>query len=187
MPNAPSVPCLASLFSEVAPLDREAECEALIQAMLTIPVAPTATVRSSISSGSQKSMGFQEFARRFYGTPTILGWWPSLMEDVAGSWEEAESRLELQSARLPNLAHVASLFENGAQGKSAIGAAVLLSDTLPALGLPVDGGAVEVAFATIRGTPSLEFDEFVRWLADLYADLAREEQETKLEEAVQAA
>eukprot|EP00928_Gymnodinium_smaydae_P023689 TRINITY_DN1944_c0_g2_i1.p1 TRINITY_DN1944_c0_g2~~TRINITY_DN1944_c0_g2_i1.p1 ORF type:complete len:582 (-),score=97.24 TRINITY_DN1944_c0_g2_i1:175-1920(-) len=181
IPHAPSVRTLAELFNSIAPLDREADREDLLKAMGRIPIGPMAAVRASFSSCSQKAFTFQEFAMRVYGTPTILGWWPSLMEDIARSWREQEAGYSSSQYKLPSLETMVFLFEQGAQGKSAIPSATILERTLPDLALPVAGTVVENAFADIRGIEKLELQEFSSWLCQLYCDLAQEEREAATE------
>eukprot|EP00928_Gymnodinium_smaydae_P023688 TRINITY_DN1944_c0_g1_i3.p1 TRINITY_DN1944_c0_g1~~TRINITY_DN1944_c0_g1_i3.p1 ORF type:complete len:200 (-),score=19.00 TRINITY_DN1944_c0_g1_i3:137-736(-) len=181
MQHAPSVRTLAELFNSVAPLDQEADREGLFTAMSRIPIGPMAAVRASLSSGSQGAFTFHEFAMRVYGTPTILGWWPSLMEGLARCWRELEIGYSSSKHKLPSLEEMVFLFEQGAQGKSAISSATILERTLPNLALPVEGAVVEDAFADIRGTEKLELQEFALWLRQLYCALMQEEREASTE------
>lgn len=184
IPRAPGVHVLAELFSAFAPLDGELPAERLPEALRTVPIGPLAAVQASLSGGAPpRGFGFEDFTRHVYGTPTLLGWWPSLMENTAEAWEAALAAPGPSGFERPSLAQLVGLFEQGAEGKSTLGAATLLEQTLPSLGISPGRAAVEEAFARIRGQERLSQEEFGRWLGELYAGLAVEE----CEEAAAAA
>jgi len=168
--NAPSVHALAEAFATVCHLDGELTMEELPKVLRLVPVGPMVAVIAPI--GKQQVFTFQNFAHRVYGTPTLLGWWPSLMEDTAALWA-APGR----SARLPGLPDLVAFFEGAAKGASSIGGEALLEEVLPALGLPTEGQVAEQAFAEILGVGSLDLFHFAEWLSRFCARLSQLEQE----------
>lgn len=135
-----------------------------------VPLAPSAAVKTSESG--RKSFTFQAFAERTYGTPSILGWWPSLMEDAA-----AELQAMKDVPRVPSLVKAVDLFEAAAQGKSSVHSEVVFEQVLPAAGLPTEGLAVEDEIRALRecGGTSLEFKHFVTFLTKLCALVSEDE------------
>jgi len=185
MPNAPSVHQLAELFSCVGHLDEAVPIQNLLEAQRCVPIGPSVALQSSLSSGASRAFTFQEYARQVYGTPMLLGWWPSMMES-ARLWKEAEANMAGPcSYTLPSLAELVALFERGSEGKSTLSVQMLLDDLLPALRLPVESQAVEEAFVALRGTERLRLEVFAQWLAELFARLAQDERKAAAEEEPQ--
>eukprot|EP00913_Durusdinium_trenchii_P030268 g28358.t1 len=76
-PQAPTVLELAEVFSRLCPLDGKLDSHQLPDLCAQVPLAPLDRVRSSLHC----DLTLQAFLEHVYGTPTILGWWPSLMEE----------------------------------------------------------------------------------------------------------
>lgn len=165
--NAPTVRQLAEIFQKLAPLDAELTAEQLLQATAEVPLIPSAEVEAS-QAGAQ-NVGFQAFAALVYGTPRVLGLWPTLMEDAASVLRATDGL-----ASLPTLPRLAQLFEEVADGKSTMSAHALLERALPSLGLPTEGPVVELEFVEIRGDTALDFKAFVAWLGGLCVRLSEE-------------
>lgn len=168
--HAPSVSTLAELFARLAPLDSELDKEQVLELVRVVPLAPSAAVRASLSGAKALRFSFQNFAEHIYGAPTVCGWWPSLMEDTAALWGGLAV-----AHRVPDLTVIVSLFELGAKGGTKVDGDVLLSEVLPAAGLPAQGDTIEGAFTEIVGEVPLDFPAFAKWLSWIYADLARAE------------
>merc|ERR1712032_1594585 len=165
---APNVSELAEIFARFVPLDCEMDMDLLAKSLRDVPVGPSAAVFASLSGGGKaQKLNFQQFAERIYGTPTLLGWWPSLMEQAA---DERNSLGEV--ALLPDLEGLLALFESGVDRGTQIGQNTLLHTTLPAAGLPVDGIVVEDAFLELSAVDGLEFPAFARWVSKICVGLA---------------
>eukprot|EP00435_Cladocopium_sp_Y103_P035434 s2762_g9.t1 len=159
-PNAPEVMQLAEIFSSVRALDGKLEAADLEQLCASVPLAPREKVMGSLSLRSDLTL--QAFLEHIYGTPTILGWWPSLMEEAAS---------EAVQSGLP-LADVCSAFELAAK-RGHVEIQDLHDVLLPALGLPTEGVVVEEKFAELHGSAPLPFRKFTKWLADFYIRLTQ--------------
>lgn len=165
---APNVSELAEIFARFVPLDCEMDMDLLAKSLRDVPVGPSAAVFASLSGGGKaQKLNFQQFAEHIYGTPTLLGWWPSLMERAA-----AERYSLGDVALLPGLVGLLALFESSAGGDTKIGKDTLLQITLPTAGLPVEGVVVEDAFAELRFDEALEFPAFAGWVSKIYVGLA---------------
>jgi len=156
-PNAPEVMQLAELFSGIQPLDGKLEAKDLLELCARVPLAPRDRVLGSLHC----DLTLQAFLEHVYGTPTILGWWPSLMEEAAG--EAARSGLPLVS--------LCGAFELAAK-RGHVEIQDLHEVVLPTLGLPTDGAAVEEKFAELHGSAPLPFRALAKWLADLNIKLS---------------
>lgn len=161
-PNAPEVMQLAEIFSSVRALDGKLEAADLEQLCGLVPLAPKERVMASGSLAFRSDMTLQAFLEHIYGTPTILGWWPSLMEEAASD--------AVQSG-LP-LADVCSAFELAAK-RGHVEIQDLHDVLLPALGLPTEGSVAEEKFAELHGSAPLPFRAFTKWLADFYIRLTQ--------------
>jgi len=181
IPHAPSVHSLAELFSTCAVLDGELAFEQLLEVLRLVPIGNAAAVQASLSGGAPKGFSFEAFARYVYGTPTLLGWWPSLMENTAEVWETALATPGPSGSVRPTLIELVAFFEKGAEGKSSLSSVTLLEEVLPWLAIPTEGGAVQEAFARIHGKEKLGLEEFARWLAELYIGLVADEREAAQE------
>lgn len=173
-PNAPTVLQLAELFGNSAPLDGKMLLSHLPQICAQVPLAPLATVQTSLGTYSDDGLSLQSFLERVYGTPTILGWWPSLMEDAA----QAAARSPL----LPGgLSRAAAVFEEAAEGRATVTIQAIHDLVLPALGVQTESIAVEIKFSELNGSAPLSFVAFVRWLSELFLDIAAAEAEAAAE------
>jgi len=167
-PLAPSISQLAEVFGQFAPLDGRLELCRVPEACAEVPVAPVATVRSSLSFAND-GLTLQSFMEHIYGTPTILGWWPSLMEESAARLAQSDM------PRLPSLVQAAAIFEVGAEGRTTMSIQALHDTVLPALGIMTEGAVVESKFSELNGSPPLQFADFVEWLRELCSELAEAE------------
>jgi hypothetical protein len=168
--HAPNVTALAELFVQAGdPLDTEMTADAILGLLGTVPLAPITAIRAQLSGTMRQKFTFQSFAQHVYGTPTICGWWPSYMEETAVLWR---SQGEIQG--LPGLEALCALFERGARGGTTVDTDALLEVVLPAAGWPVEGPAVEEAFAEIRGTGPMALLQMARWMAALGTALAKQ-------------
>lgn len=162
--NVPDVRVLALAFNSAAPIEGELNPDELVKVLALVPVGPSSSIRATISGPSAHSFSFQAFAERVYGLPTLLGWWPSLMEDTAVMWCNPSLRpVEL----LPELRDFVEVFEHSAKGNSGVHGLVIFEEILPALDLPTQGLAVEEAFTEIRGDGLLSLADFASWLCKL--------------------
>jgi len=163
--NSPTVLQLAELFGNSAPLDGKMVSSHLPQICAQVPLAPLVTVQTSLGTYSDDGLSLQSFLERVYGTPTILGWWPSLMEDAA----QAAARAPL----LPGgLSRAAAVFEEAAEGRAAITIQAIHDVALPALEVQTESIVVEIKFSELNGSAPLSFVAFVRWLSELFLDIA---------------
>eukprot|EP00441_Pelagodinium_beii_P044104 CAMPEP_0197651984 /NCGR_PEP_ID=MMETSP1338-20131121/34173_1 /TAXON_ID=43686 ORGANISM="Pelagodinium beii, Strain RCC1491" /NCGR_SAMPLE_ID=MMETSP1338 /ASSEMBLY_ACC=CAM_ASM_000754 /LENGTH=561 /DNA_ID=CAMNT_0043226763 /DNA_START=45 /DNA_END=1727 /DNA_ORIENTATION=+ len=169
-PQAPSVLQLAEVFGHFAPLDGKLELSRVPEVCAELPLAPVATVKSSLSFAND-GLTLQSFMEHTYGTATILGWWPSLMEESA-------AKLAQSKVHLPSLAKAAAIFEVAAEGRNTISIQALHDTALPALGIMPEGAIVEAKFWELNGSAPLQFPDFVEWLGELCGDLAEAEAET---------
>jgi len=158
--NPPSVKFLAELFNEHSPMDAELTKEQLLQILPKVPVGPAKDVEASLSGCRFPKFSFMAFAQYIYGTPTLLGWWPSLVEDVNSMWNEPA----FQVLQPPPMSELLSYYELGAKGTSGVTSDVILHEVLPAWNQPVEGEQVEDLFAEIRGDEPLSFKEFGTWM-----------------------
>lgn len=174
--NAPSVRFLAELFNEHAPMDGELSRHQLSQILCRVPVGPSKDVDASLSGDKACRLGFAALAQHIYGTPTLLGWWPSLMEDTNSLWMTAA----FQELNPPSLADLLYYYELGAKGMSGVGSDVILQEVLPAWKQTVEGELVEELFAEIRGE-TLSFKEFGVWMWRYFlaVDKQRKDEERK--------
>merc|ERR1712232_1009176 len=131
MQYAPSVQQLAEVFASFAPLDKTLSSEQLLMAAEQIPLGPK---RAVMNSWGKATLDFQSFAAQVYGTPTFLGLWPSLMEDVAVSLTKVDDTL----LHMPNLANAVRLFEVASEGKRSVGAEAIYERVLPSIGVSQD-------------------------------------------------
>jgi len=168
--HAPSVRSLAEAFGSAVRIDAELRTEQLWDVLRLVPIGPSAAVGATFSGGGLRGLSFQDFAYRVYGTPTILGWWPSLMEDTAARWAALDERPPL----LPDLRQLMEIFEAATHGASGVSGEALLGEVLPVMGLPVEGAIVEELFAEIRGEGPLEFPQFAEWCLRLCTRLQEE-------------
>lgn len=175
--NPPSVKFLAELFNEQCAMDGELTRSQILQILPKVPVGPVADVDASLSANSNCSFGFAAFAEHIYGTPTLLGWWPSLMEDVSCMWSDPA----FQELQPPLLMELLSHYELGAKGTSGVTSDIILHEVLPQWGQTVEGELVEDLFAEIRGDEPLDFEEFATWMCRYFQ--AVKEQEKQMMEA----
>lgn len=157
--NAPSVRSLAELFNAHIPMDGELSRTQLSQILCRVPIGPAKDVDASLSGDKTGKLDFAALAQRVYGTPTLLGWWPSLMEDTNSLWMAPA----FQELNPPPLADLLFHFELGAKGMSGVGSDVILEEVLPAWKQTVEGELIEDLFAEIRGE-TLTFKEFGVWM-----------------------
>jgi len=174
MKNAPSVRALAELFTQATRLDKDITVEQALNLAPKIPLGPSADLKVSLRK--EKALSFQAFAERIYGTPTICGWWPSLMEDLVVLLQEA-SHVKC----LPSLSRLLEVFESASAGKTSINAETILEKVLAELNLPTEGLVVEGELSALRGE-ELEFKAFVPWMKQLCTIL----HDTEIEEAANA-
>lgn len=166
-PNAPTVLQLAELFGDLAPLDGKMLLSHLPHICAQVPLAPLVTVQTSLGTYSDDGLSLQSFFERVYGTPTILGWWPSLMEDAAAG-----------AASIPGGLHrAAAVFEEAAEGRAAITIQAIHDVALPALEVQTEGIVVEIKFSELNDSAPLSFVAFARWISELFLDLAAAEAE----------
>ncbi|CAK9079407.1 unnamed protein product [Durusdinium trenchii] len=162
-PQAPTVLELAEVFSRLCPLDGKLDSHQLPDLCAQVPLAPLDRVRSSLHC----DLTLQAFLEHVYGTPTILGWWPSLME-------EAASHISGSGLALSDLCRV---FEMVAK-RGSVELQDLHDVVLPALELPTEGEVVEEKFAELHGSAPLTFRTFAKWLADLNIKLQAASEES---------
>jgi len=180
--NAPNVHALALLFSDYAQLDQDLPPEHVEALVKRVPLGPMAAIQASRSGGTKQAMSFDALAQRLYGSPTVLGWWPSLLQDTAAFWATRS-----EGSRLPDLVELVATFEAGTGGKSTISSQVILDELLPRLGLATEGTAVEVAFSELRGDVKLNLEVFAQWLLQLEQALIQEEAEAAAAAEAEAA
>jgi len=157
--HAPSVRRLAEVFAKYAPLDQEIDADQVCAAAIEVPIAPLAALKATLRTDR---FTFQDFAERIYGSPTVVGWWPGLMEDAVVL---LDTFAELPG--LPCLRSLVAIFECAAGGKSYVGgASAMLEKVLVSAGLPTEGYVVEAELSAL-GTAELGFQDFVEWLGQL--------------------
>merc|ERR1712232_363832 len=152
--HAPAVENLSRCFARFAHFDETISLDQASQAARLVPIGPTAEPNILTNSGR---MDFTAFAHQVYGTPEVLGFWPSLMEDIAAERDymfEGDALLEL-----PSLTDIISAFDSACGGcTEGISPDRLLSHVLPALGLPTDDNrVVEAAFDEVKFEPPMVF------------------------------
>jgi len=157
--SAPSVRSLAQLFNEHVAMDGELSRNQLSQILCRVPIGPSRDVDASLSGDRTCKLGFAVLAQHIYGSPTLLGWWPSLMEDTNLLWMSPA----FQELNPPAFADLLFYYELGAKGMSGVGSDVILQEVLPAWQQTVEGELVEELFAEIRGE-TLSFKEFGVWM-----------------------
>jgi len=159
--QAPSVRFLAQLFNEHSPMDGELTKTQILQVAAKVPLGPSSYLKAALS-GSDKSctMSFTDLAQHVYGTPTMLGWWPSLMEDTARIWNDPT----FQQTQPPSLQEVLFYYEMGSKGSSGISSHDIFHEVLPSWGQSVVGELLEDLFAEIRGDVLLSFKDFAVWM-----------------------
>lgn len=172
--SPPNVKILAELFNEHAPMDGELSKTQLFAILSRVPIGPAKDVEASLSGDKTCTFDFAAFAQRVYGSPTLLGWWPSLMEETHSMW----STPEFQELHPPRLTEVLSYYELGAKGMSGVTSDVILSEILPMWKKPVEGELVEDLFAEIRGE-TLKFKEFVSWMQQYFRAVEKQQKDTE--------
>jgi len=165
-PMAPSVMQLTDIFGNFSPLDGRMDLVHLASICAAVPLAPAEAVRRSLQS--ETSLTLQSFLEHVYGTPTILGWWPSLMEELASL---AASTV---GAGGPGLGQLVASFEAASGGRSGLPIQELHDVLLPSIGIETDGAVIEAKFAELHGSAPLSFKDFMRWIADLFVRLEAE-------------
>lgn len=181
----PSVPELSCIFNDFAPLDGELTEDQLFEALRRVPIGPKREIQGTLRTfRTARNWSFMQFATQIYGSPTVLGWWPSLMEDLRVAWDAIEAEA---APRTPTLQGFMDLWELASKGHDNIKSDVILEEVLPAAGLPVEGEAVYELFAEIRGDVPLRIGDFALWFGRLLKDVAREEAAAAAAAAAEAA
>lgn len=162
--HAPTVENLSRCFATCACLDQTITIAQATEAVRRVPVGPSSELAVL---AYLTSMTFTDFAHQVYGTPEVLGFWPSLMEDIAAEREymfEGDATLEL-----PGLSDLLLAYELGSSGcTEGVLPDRLLSHVLPSLGLPSDDNlTVEAAFDEVKFEPPMVFKPFARWVHHL--------------------
>jgi len=170
--HAPGPMELAEIFRSIAPLDKELNPEQVLQAACKVPLLPH-ILKATVGS---LNLNFTGFAARVYGTPTIVGWWPSQLEDVAQHLEQLGP-----VPGLPGLEKSVELFEEAAGGKKSITPQLILDVLLPAASLPLEGIVVETEIIAL-GPKEMGFFDLVQWLGRLCIKLQEEKEEKEAEE-----
>jgi hypothetical protein len=177
--SAPSVRALAELFNEHSAMDGELTKKQLLKILPRVPIGPAKDVEASLSGDKTSKFGFLAFAQHIFGTPTLLGWWPSLMEDVSCLWNAPA----FQQLQPPALSEVLLHYEMGAsglwkqQGSPGVSSEAILHEVLPAWRQPVEGEEVEELFAEIRGDTPLSFKEFGVWMCRYFQAVDKQRKE----------
>jgi hypothetical protein len=174
--NPPSVRSLAEIFNKLSPLDGELTMDQLLQACRLVPVGPERDIKAALSGNKLAKFSFGAFAQHIYGTPTLLGWWPSLMEHTAELWSHPMHHY----LGLPALTDLLSFFELGAKGSAGVTSDTILHEVLPAWNLSSEGELVEDLFAEIRGDKPLNFVEFGLWMSRYFKALNKQHHEAEL-------
>lgn len=172
--SPPSVSSLAELFNEHSPMDGELSKTQLFEILSRVPIGPARDVEASLSADKTCKFDFAALAQRIYGSPTLLGWWPSLMEEMNSMWSEPV----FQELHPPPLTEVLSHYELGAKGLSAVSSDVILGEILPAWDKLVEGELVEDLFADIRGE-TLNFEEFVFWMKQYFQAVDKQQRDAE--------
>jgi hypothetical protein len=181
--NPPSVKSLAVIFNRFSPMHEELSVDQLLQALRAVPVGPSRDVRASLNRDKSAKFSFGAFAQRIYGTPTLLGWWPSLMEHTDEMWNHPM----FQELSLPPLADLLSYFELGAKGAPGLDGETIMNEVLPAWKLPIEGELVEDLFAEIRGDELLNFRQFGTWMCRYFKALDKQRREAEEENLLRQA
>jgi hypothetical protein len=169
--HPPSVKQLAHIFNKYSPMDGELSFEQFSASSKEVPVGPASEVAAPFQNARSSTFSFGWFAQHVYGTATVLGWWPNLMEETNELWLQPK----LQELKPPSLTEVLSYFELGAKGTSTLSSDVILNEVLPAWNLPAEGERIENIFAEIRGE-TLNFKEFGRWMCSYFKALEEQRQ-----------
>jgi len=167
--NAPSVKYLAEIFNKYSPMEGEVSFEKLLLILKEVPVGPANDVVTYLYNQRNSTFSFGSLAQHVYGTPTLVGWWPSLMESVGELW----ARPKFQELKPPCLMELLSYFELGAKGASRLASDIILYEVLPAWNLPTEGECIEDAFAEIRGE-TLDFNDFGKWMCTYFTALDKQ-------------
>merc|ERR1711972_611350 len=114
--HPPSVKSLALIFNAFSPMHEELSVDQLLEALKSVPVGPSRDVKASLNGDKSAKFSFGTFAQRIYGSPTLLGWWPSLMEHTDELW----SHPMFQELGPPPLADLLSYYELGTKGASGL-------------------------------------------------------------------
>jgi hypothetical protein len=175
--HPPSVKQLAHIFNKYSPMDGELSFEQFSAATKEVPVGPASEVVAPFQNARSTTFSFGWFAQHVYGTATVLGWWPNLMEETNELWIQPK----FQELKPPSLTEVLSYFELGAKGTSTLSSEVILYEVLPAWNLPAEGERIENIFAEIRGE-TLNFKEFGRWMCSYFKALEEQRQMAAEEE-----
>mmetsp|Transcript_8094 Transcript_8094/g.14925 ORF Transcript_8094/g.14925 Transcript_8094/m.14925 type:complete len:661 (+) Transcript_8094:71-2053(+) len=173
--HAPSISDLAKIFIRFAPLDGELSAEQMLQALPLVPVGPAVDVRTAIlGDGRPRQFNFYTYAEHIYGTPELLGLWPSLMEDSAATWKSSGT-----AACLPELKDLVALFDKGANGSETIDADGVLREVLPTAGLPISSTDDNVRddLAALHCEGPFNLKEFVEWMCNFCAHVEQAEAE----------
>merc|ERR1711879_354061 len=109
------------------------------------------------------------------GTPTLLGWWPSLMEDTDVMWNSPA----FKELGLPHISELLFYYELGAKETSGLTSDSILREVLPAWQLPIEGELVEELFAEIRGDTLLTFKEFATWMCRYFQAINKQREEAE--------
>mmetsp|Transcript_20710 Transcript_20710/g.48379 ORF Transcript_20710/g.48379 Transcript_20710/m.48379 type:complete len:566 (+) Transcript_20710:75-1772(+) len=176
-PFAPSVIDLTEIFSRHAALDGKMDVSYLGWVCAAVPLCPVATVQRSLHS--ETALSLQSFLEHVYGTPTILGWWPSMMEEPA-------AMVASVATSVPDLGRLCAAYEAATDGRGTLQIQELHDVLLPSLEVSIDGPVIEAKFAELHGSQPLSFKEFVTWMTDLF-DRLRQEFEAEAMQASQLA
>jgi len=166
--HAPGVSELAHAFNAVAVIDNYIDLDQLRQVLKLVPIGPFALARERLRADvDSRRFGFLDVVEHLYGTPSIWGWWPSMMEDTAAMMAECSAKL--------SLVVLVELFESGAGEGTTVCEESLRSQVLPAAHiLETEGEAIDQSFSDLYGQPPLEFQQFVQWMITLTLRLADE-------------
>lgn len=163
--HAPTVENLSRCFAKFAHFDQAIDQEQAKAAARLVPIGPSCEIHILSNAAT---MTFTQFAHQVYGTPEVLGFWPSLMEDIVA---ERDSMFEGDAVRdLPSLTDIMDAYDSGCAGcTEGVTAERLLNHVLPTLGLPPadDSRTVETAFDEVKFEPPMLFKPFARWIHQL--------------------
>eukprot|EP00929_Paragymnodinium_shiwhaense_P109686 TRINITY_DN7616_c0_g1_i3.p1 TRINITY_DN7616_c0_g1~~TRINITY_DN7616_c0_g1_i3.p1 ORF type:complete len:545 (+),score=89.91 TRINITY_DN7616_c0_g1_i3:461-2095(+) len=163
--HAPALDHLSRCYARHACLNETITQEVARQVMASVPVGPAGSLDFS---NQGDTLTFTQLADQLYGTPELLGFWPSLMEDIASARADAIAANE--ALNLPELDALVAAYENASEGSVTTGIAPdrLLTFVLPAFGLPVeDNAAVEEAFDEVKFEGPMLFKPMVNWIIAL--------------------
>jgi len=159
--HAPSVTKITSIFVHFGALDRTITLPQLLEALRRVPVGPSASLKQQLAAkGKIKKIGFKDFYRFVYGTPTETGLWQLLMEGAAASLQSLEGPDQASS-----LANALALFERGANSKATCSTEILLKDIIPTSGLQAQGDSVQDDMNKLGAKDTISFPEFAAWFA----------------------